>query len=277
MTLEARRPIKRETLAEQVAADLTERVLAEEFRGGVALPTEPQLSEEYGVSRSVIRDATRLLVARGLAEVRHGKGVFVTSSQKESFADALMLTLRRDGATAWDVDQFMEWLAVVAVALATTNATDEEIEEIERRGEAFLEILETPTDTRTEDDVRAITENAEKAHDHFFRAVLDATHNVVLQHVVQPLLGLRRLREWDLSRVANHPAMPNPQDIDRRFHEAILDCLRSRDPSRAAPSLSRFFGLPSEAVDALKRTPVGEVARIVITSWPSTAEAEPTT
>ena len=266
MTSETRRPIKRETLADQVAADLTERILAGEFPGGMALPTEPQLSDEYEVSRSVIRDATRLLAARGLVEVRHGKGVFVTSSQKGPFADALLLALRRDGATAWDVDQIMEWLAIVAVSLATENASDEEIEQIDRRGKTFLEALEGADEAQDEDAVLAVAQRAEHAYDRFLGAILEATHNVVLQHVVQPLLALRRLREWDLSEVAGEPGLVNPVDVDRRFHEAILDCLRSRDSSRAASALHGFFTLPREAIDTLKRTPVGEVARIVITS-----------
>jgi GntR family transcriptional regulator, transcriptional repressor for pyruvate dehydrogenase complex len=268
MTLERPKPIKRETLADQVASDLTRRILASEFPGGAALPTEPQLSEEYEVSRSVIRDATRLLAARGLVDVRHGKGVFVTSSQKGPLADALLLALRRDGATAWDVDQFMDWLVIVAVSMATSNATDEEIEEISRLGGVFLESLAASNEAQNEDAMGAVARRAEQAFDRFYGAILDATHNVVLQHVVAPLLALRRLREWDLSRVVGEPGVPDLQTMDRRFQEAILDCLRSRDPSRAAAVLHGFFELPHEAIDVLKRTPVGEVARIVL---PSTA------
>jgi len=272
MTFESRRPIRRETLADQVAADLTERILAGEFPGGVALPTEPQLSDEYEVSRSVIRDATRLLVARGLVEVRHGKGVFVTSSQRGPFADALMLALRRDGATAWDVDQFMEWLMIVAVSLATMNATDDEIEEIGQLGETFLDALAASGEAQDEEDFLVVAQRAEQAFGCFYGALIDATHNKVLQHIAQPLLALRRLREWDLSQVVGEPGLPDPQDVDRRFHEAIVDCLRSRDPSRAASVLYDFFTLPREAIDTLKRTPVGEVARIVITSIPPASE-----
>ncbi len=274
MTSGTRRPIRRETLADQVAIDLTERILAGEFPGGTALPTEPQLSDEYEVSRSVIRDAARLLVARGLVDVRHGKGVFVTSSQKGPFADALMLALRRDGATAWDVDQFMEWLVIVAVSLATVNATDAEIEEIGRLGETFLEALVASGEVQDEEGFLAAAQQAEQTYDHFYGAIIDATHNKVLQHIVHPLLALRRLREWDLSHVADEPGLPDPQDVDRRFHEAIVDCLRSRDPSRVAAALYEFFELPSEAIETLKQTPVGEVARIVITSVPPASKEE---
>ena len=77
------RPIKRETLADQMASAITDLILSGSIEPGSALPTEPRLAEQYGVSRSVVRDATRLLAARGLVEIHHGKGVFVTASQKE--------------------------------------------------------------------------------------------------------------------------------------------------------------------------------------------------
>jgi len=266
---EPRRPVVRETLADQVASDITDQILSGSLRAGDALPTEPQLAETYGVSRSAVRDATRLLMARGLVEVRHGKGVFVTSSQQEPFADALILALRRDGATAWDVDEFMERLDRMAVSLATANASDEEIDEIERLSVTFVKALEASNDVKDESTFDQVAQAVKGALDQVYEALFEATHNRVLQHVAQPLRALPRLREWDLSQVSDHLEPADIQDVDRRFLETLVECLRSRDPSRAATALAAFDGivqLPEEAIDALKRTPVGEVARIVLTS-----------
>jgi len=269
----ARRPIKRETLADQIASDITSQILGGDLASGSALPTEPQLAEQYGVSRSAIRDATRLLLARGLVEVRQGKGVFVTTSQSEPFADALLLALRRDGATAWDVDEFVDRLDILAVSLATENATDEEIDEIERRSGAFLEALEATNDVADEAAFERVARRAEETYDSLNEALIAATHNKVLEHVARPLHALRRLREWDLSQVAGKTDAPDIHEFDRRAQAAMLECLRSRDPSRAEPALSSIVELPQEAIDALKRTPVGEVAHIVITAvWTNRKE-----
>jgi len=256
----------RETLADQVASDITDQILSGSLKAGAALPTEPQLAETYGVSRSAVRDATRLLMARGLVEVRHGKGVFVTFSQREPFADALVLALRRDGATAWDVDEFMERLDSMAVSLATANASDEEIDEIERLSATFVKALEASNDVKDESTFDRVAQAAEGAFDQLHEALFEATHNRVLQHVAQPLRALRRLREWDLSQVSDHLEPVDVQDVDRRFLETLLECLRSRDPSRAATAFDGIVQLPEEAIDTLKRTPVGQVARIVVTS-----------
>lgn len=270
----AHRPVRRETLADQIASDITNQILDGELVSGSALPAEPQLAEQYGVSRSVIRDATRLLLARGLVEVRQGKGVFVTASQSEPFADALLLALRRDGATAWDVDEFVDRLDILAVSLATENATDEEIDEIERRSGAFLEALEASNDAADEAAFERVAQHAEETYDSLHEALIAATHNKVLEHVARPLRALRRLREWDLSQVADEIDAIDIHEFDRRAQAAILECLRSRDPSRAEPALSGIVQLPQEAIDALKRTPVGEVAHIVMTVVPTDLKEE---
>ena len=64
-----------------------------------------ELGEQFGVSRAVVRDATRILMAQGLVEVKHGLGVFVTPPQNEAFGEALLLALRRAGVTVWEVEQ----------------------------------------------------------------------------------------------------------------------------------------------------------------------------
>jgi len=275
-SLDARRPIKRQTLAEQVAGDITERILSGATEGGSALPTEPELAEAYGVSRSVVRDATRLLMARGLVQVKHGKGVFVTTSQQEPFADALLLALRRDGATMWDVDELMRYLVPTAVALATLSASDAEIDEIEQFSHEFLDALDATVHAEDEasfwDAREAVGQMANVVHD----ALFAATHNKVLQYLARPLRELTQLREWDFSQVNDEIDPAEIHKVDRLFFETMIDCLRSRDPDRAGPALTHLISLPPEAVSTLKSTPVGEVPRIVVTAWPPTAPVDGT-
>jgi DNA-binding FadR family transcriptional regulator len=56
-----------------------------------------ELAEQFGVSRAVVHDTTRILMAQGLVEVKHGLGVFVTPPQNEAFGEALLLARRRAG------------------------------------------------------------------------------------------------------------------------------------------------------------------------------------
>ena len=63
---------------EVVALRLERRIRAGEFAYHAPLPSEPALAEWYGVSRTTVRSAARLLAGRGIVEVRRGKGTYVT-------------------------------------------------------------------------------------------------------------------------------------------------------------------------------------------------------
>lgn len=63
---------------EVVARRLEARIKAGEFAWHMPLPSEPALAEHYGVSRTTVRSAARLLTERGIVEVVAGKGTYVT-------------------------------------------------------------------------------------------------------------------------------------------------------------------------------------------------------
>ena len=65
-------------LTDSVAEQLLEKIEGGAFPRGAKLPTEAVLSEEFGVSRTVIREAIARLKYEGLVESRQGSGVFVT-------------------------------------------------------------------------------------------------------------------------------------------------------------------------------------------------------
>jgi DNA-binding FadR family transcriptional regulator len=73
-------PVRR-NLVGTVSAQLREAVASGELKPGDKLPSEAGLTQRFGVSRTVIREAIASLRADGLVEARHGVGVFVLSSQ----------------------------------------------------------------------------------------------------------------------------------------------------------------------------------------------------
>jgi DNA-binding FadR family transcriptional regulator len=258
--------MKRETLADQVAADITDRILSGSLASGATLPTEPELEDEYGVSRSVIRDATRLLAARGLVEVHQGRGVFVTESQDRSFADALLLALRRDGATALDAFEFMEAFIPLIASLATAHATDEEIDALVDLEERLPRRISSASaeSSLSKDDPRI--KEIQKTHSDFFERLFAATHNKVLQRLASPVLALHRINMFDVGEDAGDITSADVEEIDRRFFDTMFECMRSRDPARAYSELVSFFQLPPEAVEIMRETPIGESPYIVLDS-----------
>jgi GntR family transcriptional regulator, transcriptional repressor for pyruvate dehydrogenase complex len=82
--------IKRNGLANQVIERVRELVAKGTYRVGDRLPSEAELCTLFGVGRSTIREAMRVLASRGVVDVRHGEGTFVASDALgESFEERL--------------------------------------------------------------------------------------------------------------------------------------------------------------------------------------------
>lgn len=71
------RPIRAKSLTHRLVDDLSARIRQGVLRPGDRVPTEPELVREFGVSRTVVREAMQRLQAAGLVETQHGVGTFV--------------------------------------------------------------------------------------------------------------------------------------------------------------------------------------------------------
>jgi DNA-binding FadR family transcriptional regulator len=85
----ATRPVN---LANALAAELVERIVKGEFPSGTTLPPEPALCERFSVSRTVVREAVKMLQEKGLVTVRRGTGTTVTPAVTWNMLDALVLS-----------------------------------------------------------------------------------------------------------------------------------------------------------------------------------------
>ena len=251
--------IKKQTLAEQVAEAIKESILAGEWQGGEALPTEPELSDQFGVSRAVVRDATRMLAAQGLVEARHGKGVFVTNSQVDAFGDALLLALRRAQATVWDVEQFEQLLYPEVCALAAREATAAELETIRQTADAYLQLFEQITRQNGEGTSMSLPQQTQvlAASRQFTQAVFSATHNQLLTLLAQPLLRLRNLRDWEARATVEQII-----EMERTYFRTLVEALATRDPEYVRTTVAAMMQLPPEAETAMRETAVGEIPNI---------------
>ena len=252
--------LKRQTLAEQLAETIKEAILAGRWAAGQALPTEPELAAQFGVSRAVVRDATRMLAARGLVEAQHGRGVFVTGSPVAAFGDALLLALRRAGATAWDVERFEQMVLPEVHAEAARQATDEEVAEIEQLAEAYHTVFAEVTRSSwgrshllPDERVRVMA-----AFQALYRAIFAAAHNAVWALLAEPLSNLRAPRSWQEGDLTAEDFIAH----ERRLIDARVAAIVARDPDRARATAKTLGQLPPEAEAAMRVTPVGEIPEI---------------
>ena len=123
-------------LAMPVVAALVDQIVSGGIPSGASLPPEPALSASFGVSRTVVREAIKMLEEKGLARARQGQGTTITPAEEWNLLDAAVLdaAIRHD-----DTMQILDDLVEVRVALesymvgtAAQRMTGAEIAELRR-------------------------------------------------------------------------------------------------------------------------------------------------
>jgi DNA-binding FadR family transcriptional regulator len=213
----------RVTKAAVVADDLVARIEAQIESGalppGSRFPTERAITEDFGVSRTVVREAFARLAARGLLVSRRGSGAYVadgahyrafqvTAADVAEIEDLLMLLEMRRG------------FEVEMAELAAERRTEGNLEEI--RG--ALSAMDASTDVDTSVAADAL----------FHAALARATGNPHFERFTQ-FLGIRLVPSRKLYLQDSDPA--SHQRHARRInadHQAIYAAVEARDAPRAA-------------------------------------------
>ena len=123
----------KQRLSDTVAQALQEDILG--LTTGDRLPTEAELVERFGVSRTVVREATRLLVQRGLATVSPGRGMTVAAVNGSVIAEQYGLLLRLGGGSFEQLMELRLVLEVEMAALAAARRTPAQLAELNRLNE----------------------------------------------------------------------------------------------------------------------------------------------
>ncbi|WP_163505828.1 FadR/GntR family transcriptional regulator [Fodinicola acaciae] len=155
-----------ELVVEQIAGLIS----SGEIAPGARLPPERELAQRFRVSRNVLREAFRVLEARGIVWSRAGGGRFVRDANISARLSPAGVVLRLENAAILDILEARELLEVQVVRLAAER-TDE------RRGAAVLAAAEVST-------------GGWQANAAFHRALAAATGNFMLEHLVGLQLDL---------------------------------------------------------------------------------------
>jgi GntR family transcriptional repressor for pyruvate dehydrogenase complex len=115
-------------LADMVAEKLLDAIVAEQLRPGDDLPSERDLSLQFGVSRTVVREAIRSLSTRGVVEVVSGRGVRVVPQDATQVTEAMALLMRRAPDVTFDkMHEVRLMIEPHVAAVAATRATGEDL------------------------------------------------------------------------------------------------------------------------------------------------------
>src|ERR1700751_2559651 len=156
-------PIQRTNVYEIVADRLLRDISEGRLVPGEALPTERELTQHFGVGRSSVREALRLLESHGAIQGR-GQGQFVVGSQTEVMVPGLTMLMSLGHANRIEVHELRRALEVEIAGLAAERRTAEDIDAIRRANRLMRDSMPAPEATLTADL-------------EFHAAVAEASHN----------------------------------------------------------------------------------------------------
>ena len=213
--------IRRSKVYEEVARQL-ERMILSKLHPGDKLPSERELAEMLGVSRSSIRDAIRSLELMGMVEPRQGAGTVVREISSDSLVNPLANALRHKLELVSEFLDFRRMLEPPLAARAATHASDEEIAEME-------EILERQ-ERKLRQGESAIAEDSE-----FHYSIALASRNSVVFKVLDTLMDLLRdTRERSL-QIEGRPQK------SLAGHRRILMAIKRHDAEAAKAAMRRHI------------------------------------
>ncbi|HEC61328.1 MAG TPA: FadR family transcriptional regulator [bacterium] len=222
MTAELDFSLSRDTLYEQVADQIERLIISESFLPGDKLPAERDLAEQIGVSRTVVREAMRVLNVRGLVKIKQGSGTFIQKLKPSDAAAPISRFLKHGQSvnSLEDLCQVRRTLEIEIAALAAKRATAADIVDMEASIEAMVE---------NEDNAREFA----KCDLAFHSSLAAATHNDLYGVLLTPISDL--LLEFRLTDYGFNPRSTIEGGLT--YHHLILNKIKQRDEKGARQAM----------------------------------------
>ena len=217
------KPVRPGRLYEQIVEQIEESILSGDLKPGDKLPPEHELAEQFGVSRTAVREAVKALTQKGLVVVHVGRGTFVTDGTSEVVRHSLglMMKIGQEEGNQYLVE-IREILEPEIAALAASRIQAEDLASLHEAVAVMDRSLDnTPVFIEADLD--------------FHLALVEGTQNPLVLLLVDALIDLLRdLRvrtsraEGSLNRAQQH-------------HKRILKAVEAGDSEAARQAMRKHL------------------------------------
>lgn len=208
-------------LSDTVVQVIESRIRSRQLAPGEKLPTERELGETLGVSRTVVREALARLKADGYIQTRQGSGVYVTDRPGQASFRVLQGGVSSPDAGADDLHHLFELRLIVEVAaaeLAARRRTADDLRALKAASARLMRALETGVEGAEADEA-------------FHRTIAAATHNPYIRRFIE-FLG-RSFNETRRPSWTEEGRASGKAAAAQREHDQIVDAIQARS-SRGA-------------------------------------------
>lgn len=233
--------VQSEKLSGAVVRQIEQLILRGILRPGERLPAERELAERLGVSRPSLREALAELQDKGLLASRQGAGVYVADVLGSAFSPALIQLFASHDEALFDALAFRRDLEGLAAERAARLGSDTDLKVIDT---AFRKLEAASADEAAERDAD------------FHMAILDASHNVVLLHMMRSMYDLLAHGVFYNRQVvfARHAT----RDVLLDQHRAINAALQARDGAAARAAIEAHLDYVAAAYRDQRRAEANE-------------------
>jgi GntR family transcriptional repressor for pyruvate dehydrogenase complex len=225
----------RSLLSKSVEDAIVEAIQTKKLEPGTKLPSELELCEQFGVSRTVVREALRVLHARGLINILKGKGMFVREFSGQSAADPLHFYLRMNFKRNYvmDIVHARQILEPAVVALASKNRTQDDLKQIADD----IELLKTCADDFAE---------LSRVDTQFHIDIAKASGNSLMPLLLEPI---HRLIPEIKSTV--YATVQDARDSAVLWHQRIFDEIVKKDSEAARQAMVEHLRIAEEHAERM--------------------------
>ena len=206
-------------LYEQIVQQIEDSIRTGGLKEGDQLPAERELAQQFGVSRTAVREAVKTLREKGLVEAYPGRGTFITTGTSHSFKLTLDRMMRGGPSEATaHLTEVREILEPEIAALAAQRGNEENLSAMREA----ISLMDS-----TQNDAEAFIEGDLDFH----LALAEAAANPLILSLIDSIVGLLREQRTRTYFVKGGP------ERGQYHHKRILEAIEYRDPQGAREAM----------------------------------------
>ncbi|MBP1934708.1 FadR/GntR family transcriptional regulator [Ammoniphilus resinae] len=120
----------KDKISSQIVSLIKNRLIDGSIKPGDKLPTEIELVEQLGVSRTPVREAMKILESIGIIEIRRGEGMFIREDLSQSNLNPLIFSLILHSNNISKLVEFRQYFEEMLIQLIRINCTEEDLQKI---------------------------------------------------------------------------------------------------------------------------------------------------
>jgi GntR family transcriptional repressor for pyruvate dehydrogenase complex len=221
---------QRSLLSKMVESQIEDAICSKKILPGEKLSSELELCKQFKVSRTAIREALRMLTARGLVTIIKGKGIYVQSLSAKTVTDPihLYLQMQKEGSYILDVVHARQIIEPSIAASAAIEHTEEDAERLKKDQIEFI---------ACEGDYQELS----RLDMQFHLDIARSSENSLIPLILEPV---HRLAPRIKSSV--YAAVIDAKQLAVEWHEKILTAILRRDAEGARAAMKRHLEIAEQ-------------------------------